>query len=383
MTPSGTSPLVSVIIPTWNRRQLLRETLASVRAQTYGNWEIIVVDDGSSDGTREMVEGLASADRRVRFVRREREPSGAPACRNIGLAAANGEFILFLDSDDLLRPTCLEFRVEKLKADPTLKYVVGQSERFKATPGDIEDETSWWEERHNLVRSLCLDFPWRISSPLWHKSVFAEMGGWDESLQTGQDADMTTRALIHGFGYAQLLRRDYYIRINHSGIGSKFGAPEGQESNLRRVETVRRLLDEREMLKGAIRTIVAGNYLWIAQNLASIQRLDEALPVWGYSKRFGLVTGWQHLVGGMWLRAIARGNWASRIFAPVAAFLLPRGCLIWPSKPGTGQRRVDAIGKYRPVHCPQKAYGCAVEGDFTLCRWLTYPFRRLNPRSAG
>src|ERR1041384_8859296 len=115
--------LVSVVIPTKNRRALLAEALQSVRAQTYPNWEAIVVDDGSNDGTESVGREIGAADQRVRFVSREREPRGAPACRNIGLSLANGNFILFLDSDDLLAPSCLEARLQAFELEPNLMYV--------------------------------------------------------------------------------------------------------------------------------------------------------------------------------------------------------------------------------------------------------------------
>ena len=74
---SKMNPLVSVVIPTKNRRELLRETIESVVSQTYANWETVVVDDDSNDRTGEMIQSIAATDQRVRFVRRERNPPGA------------------------------------------------------------------------------------------------------------------------------------------------------------------------------------------------------------------------------------------------------------------------------------------------------------------
>jgi glycosyltransferase involved in cell wall biosynthesis len=77
---------VSIIIPTKNRCELLRETLASVVAQTYSEWEAIVIDDGSTDDTEQMVMTMAATERRVRFLRRERRPTGAATCRNLSFS---------------------------------------------------------------------------------------------------------------------------------------------------------------------------------------------------------------------------------------------------------------------------------------------------------
>ena len=97
-------PRVSVIIPAHNAAPFLEETLASVEAQSYDDWEVVVCDDGSTDGTWELLE---AAGPRVRRVRRD-EPGGPAAARNRALAEANGEFAVFLDADDLLLPNYLE-----------------------------------------------------------------------------------------------------------------------------------------------------------------------------------------------------------------------------------------------------------------------------------
>src|ERR1039458_7930312 len=124
------TPLVSIIIPTKNRCELLRETIASAVGQTYPHWEAIIVDDGSDDGTEEMVREVASTDTRVRFVRRARNPRGASTCRNIGVSAASGEYVVFLDSDDLLAPRCLERRVEVMQQHPQVDFAVFLTQLF-------------------------------------------------------------------------------------------------------------------------------------------------------------------------------------------------------------------------------------------------------------
>src|ERR1700693_4373600 len=96
--------IVAVITPTKNRLKLLCEAIDSVQRQSFEAWEYIIVDDGSDDGTREEVARRAATDPRIRYVRRAGKRSGANVCRNIGVAESSGEFIVFLDSDDLLTP---------------------------------------------------------------------------------------------------------------------------------------------------------------------------------------------------------------------------------------------------------------------------------------
>src|SRR5437879_843479 len=102
---SVTEPVVTVVIPTRNRLPLLQESVANVRAQTFTDWELIVVDDASEDGTWSWLSSLA--DSRIRVIRLARH-SERSAARNRGLVEARGEFVLFLDDDDRLYPRALE-----------------------------------------------------------------------------------------------------------------------------------------------------------------------------------------------------------------------------------------------------------------------------------
>jgi len=106
-------PLVSIIIPTYNRAHHISETLDSVLAQTYSNWECIIVDDGSTDNTDEVVQEYLNKDSRFKYHQRpEERPKGANACRNYGFEVSEGKYINWLDSDDLFSENKLE---EQLK----------------------------------------------------------------------------------------------------------------------------------------------------------------------------------------------------------------------------------------------------------------------------
>ncbi len=104
-------PLVSVVVPAFNRAATIGDCLRSVQGQTYENWEAIVVDDGSVDETPEVVARLAGEDSRIRLIRQDRN-HGAQAARNLGIRAAQAEWIAFLDSDDQFLAPSLERRLE-------------------------------------------------------------------------------------------------------------------------------------------------------------------------------------------------------------------------------------------------------------------------------
>jgi glycosyltransferase involved in cell wall biosynthesis len=112
--------LVSIIIPNYNRESLIGETLDSILAQTYYNWECIIVDDGSTDKSLETIDHYTKKDTRFKlFTRPEDYPKGANACRNIGMQKSEGDYIIFFDSDDLMTQNHIK---EKLKSVTTGNY---------------------------------------------------------------------------------------------------------------------------------------------------------------------------------------------------------------------------------------------------------------------
>lgn len=112
------TPTISIVMPVYNVEKYLRECLDSVRAQTFKGWECICVDDGSTDASPAILDEYAAKDLRFRVIKREH--SNAGACRNVGMGLANGEFLSFLDSDDVFAPRMLEIllsAIEKYGAD--------------------------------------------------------------------------------------------------------------------------------------------------------------------------------------------------------------------------------------------------------------------------
>src|SRR6185436_17736881 len=112
-------PLFSVVIPTYNRAGLILKTLNTVFSQTYPHYEIIVIDDGSTDNTIEILEPLIKAEK-IRYIRHEQNYERARA-RNTGMENARGDFLTFLDSDDLMYPANLEDAAKYVKANPDVK----------------------------------------------------------------------------------------------------------------------------------------------------------------------------------------------------------------------------------------------------------------------
>lgn len=183
---------VSVIIPCYNNSRVISETLDSVINQTYDNWEVICVDDGSNDHTCQIIEAYSSQDPRILLKKREREPKGGSVCRNIGVEYSSGEFLLFLDADDLLHKDCLKNRVEKI-TNTQLDFVV-----FPFAPirnnviGKVSCDTKI--KKHFLAFSSNHAI-WQTSCPLYKASFVKKVGGFDESFPRLQDVEFGTRCL--------------------------------------------------------------------------------------------------------------------------------------------------------------------------------------------
>ena len=109
-----TTPVISIIMPAYNSERTIAESIYSVISQTYNDYELIIVDDCSTDSTKEIVEGLAASDARIRLVTNSHN-KGTAGSRNVGITLARGEWIAFLDSDDLWHPKKLELQLEFAK----------------------------------------------------------------------------------------------------------------------------------------------------------------------------------------------------------------------------------------------------------------------------
>ena len=183
-------PLVSVIIPTYNRRGFVLDAVRSVLAGTYGHFELIVIDDGSTDGT---ARALQAFDGRIEY--RYQPNRGVSAARNLGVSMARGRYVAFLDSDDRWREEKLEKQVRHLADHPRLRVChtdeiwlrngvrLNQKKRHRKYAGYIFER----------CLPLCIISP---SSVLMERSLFEELGGFDERLPVCEDYDLWLRMTL-------------------------------------------------------------------------------------------------------------------------------------------------------------------------------------------
>lgn len=208
-------PKVSIIIPSYNKEQFILETINSVKNQTYKNWEMIIIDDGSTDNSWKIIEELSVEDIRIKSYQRNRSPKGGSVCRNIGLSHSSGEFIFFLDADDLITGNCIENRVDFVKNNEKLDFAVFSTGTFYSKIGDSSSIWKPKKRKGHLDLFLQHNLPWNISSVLWKRNSLLKLDGFDESYQRLQDVELHTRALIQGFKYEVCKKTsiDFYYRI--------------------------------------------------------------------------------------------------------------------------------------------------------------------------
>lgn len=215
-----TQPLVSIIIPTFNRAHILVETLDSILAQTYTNWECIVVDDGSSDNTKDLLSIYIKKDSRFFYHKRPRDrKKGANACRNYGFDISKGDFLNWFDDDDIMHPEKLQIQVKAL-VDSKDKFSICQSLCFDKTIENILDKPLY-----NLYsKSIFYDYlqmkiKWLTQAPMWKRDFLCKQEYlFDEELQAAQEWEFHCRMYYFSPSYHITETPLVYIRKHDSSI---------------------------------------------------------------------------------------------------------------------------------------------------------------------
>lgn len=193
-------PLVSIIIPTFNRAKLIPETLNSIINQTYLNWECLVIDDGSLDDTNEVLKRYAEQDHRIKyFIRPDNYKKGPSGCRNFGFNLSKGKYINWFDSDDLMELKKLEKEVKQLDST-NYDFTISQTVFFDH---DTKDNLGYWNpnlfSNNSLNDFILLNIGWSTNAPLWKKSSLLKHGiKFNENLFGPDDYDYHIQVLKYG-----------------------------------------------------------------------------------------------------------------------------------------------------------------------------------------
>ena len=175
------APEISCIIPTFNRAPLLTEAIRSITRQTFSNWELIIVDDGSTDNTESQVKSFTERDSRIMFYKNPR--TGGSAARNFGISKALGEYVAFLDDDDISLPHRFESQLKAAKKSGNSFMVSGYQIRKRDTGKLIS-------EQKLELKGNGSGFPSRW---LINRKLLEKVGGFDESFPSMQDIELSYR----------------------------------------------------------------------------------------------------------------------------------------------------------------------------------------------
>jgi hypothetical protein len=214
------NPVVSIITPSFNRADIVHETADSIFRQTYPYWEWVIVDDGSTDNSMEVLQQYVAQDKRVRVFQRDRQPKGACACRNIAVEKCSGDYVMFLDTDDLVASYCLQQRVEAARKNRECDFIIFPMLMFKTMPDDMGVLWNVDNNEDELNRLLFGDPVCQGTGTLWKKQSFIDIGMWNEALLLWQDIELHLRSFVRGVSYRKRmdLLPDVFLRISEVSL---------------------------------------------------------------------------------------------------------------------------------------------------------------------
>lgn len=217
-------PLISIIVPTFNRAHLIGETIDSILSQSYINWECIVIDDGSNDDTDEVLAEYCINDNRIKYFHRpSSHVKGANSCRNFGFQISKGQLINWFDSDDLMNDNFLSTSVYEFNKQKDLDFVLFDFCLFEGDPSNIINTI------RNSTNNLIEDYAtWKINfgtwAIVWRRSVVSEYR-FDETLSRAQDLDFNMRVFMNGnLNYKNSNQIGVFLRSHPHNLTSDYNA---------------------------------------------------------------------------------------------------------------------------------------------------------------
>jgi glycosyltransferase involved in cell wall biosynthesis len=196
------TPLVSIVVPCYNCQEYLAATIRSLQSQTYSRFEVILIDDMSVDNSAAIAKEASSKDKRFRFYQ-HRANGGLSAARNSGIRLSKGEFVCFLDSDDLLASTSIEQRVKALIRVRNYSFVAGVFDQSTNVPdkfdGIVEAKPVKVAKEYVDFVSTSGDCPFNANQPMLKRTVLVELGGFPENYPQAEDWRFWSKALRAGY----------------------------------------------------------------------------------------------------------------------------------------------------------------------------------------
>lgn len=277
-------PLVSIIIPCYNGEAFVAEAIQSALDQTYPNKEVIVIDDGSTDGTLDVIKSFGDK------IRWEAGPNrGGSAARNRGIELARGELIQFLDADDLLHPQKLERQLDVIRENQGAIVYCDFAVQNIETGEILEIPRRECVGQDNVCFAI-MGERISISAPLYQRTWLSEVGGFDEQLPCAQEYDLNIRLACQGRKWFHLHEVLYVVRRRETSVSSDY------VRILRHHEIIllraKRILEDRGELTDQRAEAIAGKLASDARNFLRFGQPKEA-------RRFFRIARSVHSSGGL------------------------------------------------------------------------------------
>ena len=216
------TPIVSIVVPNYNNTQYLKELVSCFLRQTYDKWELIIIDDGSTDNSFEFAKKLSYDDQRIYVYSRNRDPKGGQTCRNLGYEYSRGKYIIFFDSDDMISDNCLEQRVRYMESHPDLDFSIFPTHSFKPRTDyqTLRKLDIKWGKRINgdiIDKFLRIEYPFLVVSCIYKKESIIDIK-WREDIPIRQDLMFNLTVLFSGLNYdfCDSSDYDYFYRVEHT-----------------------------------------------------------------------------------------------------------------------------------------------------------------------
>jgi len=259
------NPLVSIVIPTYNRADTIKKCLDSVLGQTYKNIEVIVVDDGSTDNTEEVVKRFG--DPRIRYIS-YRTNKGANHARNTGIKRAEGDLIALQDSDDEWHPKKIEKQVEAYLSSTEEYKVIYSSLKSERSGGEFYMPEDWVHPTEGDVRIPTLRGTFVSTATIMvEKGCFEEIGYFDEELPRLQDWDIGIR-LSKKYKFKHVDEPLVMHRVSEDSISSNFNSL---------AQALEIMLEKHRQEFIQDKSVYSSHYFWLASAYVSLNKWDEGI----------------------------------------------------------------------------------------------------------
>ncbi len=254
-------PKVSVIVPAYNVSKYIQYALASLEKQTFSDFEVLIIDDGSTDDTAAVVQKFCQRDNRFRLLKKQN--GGLSSARNYGIRHARGEYIALLDGDDVYHRDKIATHVARLYNQPDVGVVYSASRTIRDDGKPTFISLSGKPVHPNpMLALLCKNFVGHGSNAVFRRCLISEVGGFDENLCSWEDVDLWLRiAATQKWGFYREKRVLCYYRVRPSGLS--FNLVQMRNSGAIVIETAYQRSPE--LIKPMLPTVYAYMYRYLSR----------------------------------------------------------------------------------------------------------------------